>query len=106
MGRAGVVTLIGFVVVPVSPVLVTRSETGLLDGLKVRPVNVAKPLLAATVVVPPRVALDPGGTATETLPSKLESTLPFWSSTSTTSPKLVPATREDGGCVCTDSCVA
>jgi hypothetical protein len=59
-------TLMGLVVVPVSPVLVTTSEIGLLDALKVRPENVATPFLAVTVVTPPKVALDPFVNPTET----------------------------------------
>ena len=54
----------GFVVVPVSPVLVTWSGTGVLAPLRVSPLNDASPALAVTAVFPPRVAPEPAGVAT------------------------------------------
>src|SRR5208283_2319269 len=57
----------GFVVVPVSPTLVTTSDTGVVTPLKISAWNDAVPAIAVTVVSPLRVPCDPAGSATDTL---------------------------------------
>ncbi len=63
---AGAAMPMSVVVVLVSPVLVTWSATGVVDPLKVSPVNVTNPALAVRVVVPPTVTPEPAGAATVT----------------------------------------
>ena len=67
--------------------------------------NVATPLDAVAVSVPPSVA-PPGlfASATVTVPLNEVSMLPELSSASTVRPKGVPAARLAGGCCVTTSC--
>jgi hypothetical protein len=100
-------TEIALEVVELSPLLVTAKVYPLPTLLSVKPENVATPLAAETVTVPPSV-LPPGSLdrATVSLPLKLVATLPWASSAVTVKPKPAPAVTLDGGCVVIESCVA
>ena len=74
---------------------------------KLKPENIATPLLAETVSVPPKVLL-PGlaAKATVSLPVKPVATFPSASSAVTVNPNPLPAVTVAGGGVVIKSCVA
>src|SRR5207248_6492472 len=101
----GAVTVIGPLVAAVRPLLLACSVYPLPTALIVSPANVATPLTALTVNVPPSVA-PPGLLASDSVtgPLKLLLRLPKASWASTVSPNPPPLVTTPGGPDVIESC--